>query len=201
MLLLVRISYLSRQREGESYDIGLVANTWLYFVSDLLYIIGSVFFFPSLEKSITGNTSGTYGSWVFMLGSVGFMIAPCVDIIRGHKALREHKTSRQAFALELTFLSFYVAGGFLFFLGSVLLLGAETLDGETNCITLFVVGSVCFQTATLIAYCGFCCGDKPDTSSSLSSDLEYSSVSDLDSTHLTDIHSHEDTLRYTSSLN
>lgn len=90
-------------------------------IFNMTFFVGSVAFFPVLDAA-------KMGCWLFTIGSAGFLFC-----------------QRPVFQLDYFFA---MAGYILFVLGSLFIL-YETLD-YTDCIHLYVIGSICFIVSTLL---------------------------------------------------
>lgn len=60
-------------------DFGMSCNCCLYIFANFLFIIGSVFFYPNLPYPCELT-----GIWIFIIGSLIFLVAPLYDIYRAY---------------------------------------------------------------------------------------------------------------------
>jgi hypothetical protein len=114
-------------------------NAVLYKLGGVLFIIGSILFFPSL------NQYTDLGAWVFVVGSLLYLVVTghdCAEVLRNWR----WKRRRGPFdILELGAISSYVVGTVLFTVGSVFFLDA---------VSWIIPGAWCFVVGSLLFVVG-----------------------------------------------
>lgn len=112
-------------------------NAFLYKLGGLIFIFGSVLFFPALHEYMD------YGSWAFFFGSLVYLVVTVHDLqeVRRHGATAGQSTPRGRL-LEYTAAYSYVIGTVLFTVGSILFL--SFVDQQHAGAWCFVTGSALF---------------------------------------------------------
>ena len=130
---------------GSTYqDMPLAVNGLLYIGANTLFVIGSVFFLPSITEVITDET----GVILFTLGSVIFVVAPCYNVYRALDLLKHGMITSFQCKLTIFIAVLYIVGSLAFVVGSIYFLPSIF---QTFSVTLFVFGSLCFQCSALLA--------------------------------------------------
>jgi hypothetical protein len=88
-------------------------NTVFYIVGGILFIVGSIFFFPRFE------TYADLGAWVFFVGSLLYLVVTVHDLAEVHHHWRLSKTHDRDTILEYAAAASYVWGTVLFILGGM----------------------------------------------------------------------------------
>jgi hypothetical protein len=117
-------------------------NTACYLVGGILFIVGSIFFFPRFE------TYADLGAWIFFVGSLLYLLVTVHDMAEVRQHWRLSKTHDRDSILEYTAAASYVWGTVLFIGGSVFFLSAlDLLKAGAWC---FVIGSFLFMVGACI---------------------------------------------------
>ena len=116
------------------------ANAAIYVIGGVLFVAGSVLFFPRFEAWID------VGAWIFFVGSLLYLVVTghdLAEVVRAARFRRGRPTrwDRLEFLAAVT----YVAGTLLFTVGSVLFL---------SWVGLFVPGAWCFVFGSLLFVAG-----------------------------------------------
>jgi hypothetical protein len=117
-------------------------NAALYKLGGLVFILGSILFFPALDAY------KDLGCWTFFFGSLLYLVVTVYDLAEvRHNWLREKCHGRRA-RLEYTAAFSYVLGTVLFTLGSIFFLSriGWTIPGAW----MFVIGSLLFVLGACI---------------------------------------------------
>lgn len=116
-------------------------NATLYEIGGLVFIIGSILFFPELERY------ANIGAMTFLVGSLLYLIVTVHDLaeVRYHWRTTDHH--RGADVLEHIAASSYVWGTILFTVGSAFFLSV---------IGWFTAGAWCFVIGSLLFVLGAC---------------------------------------------
>ena len=116
-------------------------NAVLYKIGGLVFIIGSVLFFPRFEAY------ADLGAWTFFLGSLIYLVVTGHDFAEVIH-IRRTGQHRDAFeALEHIAASAYLLGTILFTVGSVFFLST---------VGFFIAGAWCFVIGSLLFVLGAC---------------------------------------------
>ena len=111
-------------------------NAILYKIGGILFIIGSIFFFPRFEAYVD------LGAWIFFVGSLVYLVVTVHDLVEVRHHWRIARTHDRDAVLEYAAASSYVWGTILFIAGSVFFLSAVGwLKAGAWC---FVIGSLLF---------------------------------------------------------
>jgi hypothetical protein len=117
-------------------------NTVCYILGGILFIVGSIFFFPRFEAY------ADLGAWVFFFGSLLYLLVTVHDMAEVHHHWRLSKTHDRNTILEYAAAASYVWGTVLFIGGSVFFLSAVGwLKAGAWC---FVIGSLLFVVGACI---------------------------------------------------
>lgn len=111
-------------------------NAVLYKIGGLVFILGSVLFFPRYEAY------ADLGAWMFFFGSLLYLVVTghdMAEVWRYWRATRSHTTDK---ILEFTAAITYLVGTLLFIVGSIFFLSA--LGWIVPGAWCFVIGSVLF---------------------------------------------------------
>jgi hypothetical protein len=117
-------------------------NAILYKIGGLVFIIGSILFFPALDAY------KNLGCWTFFVGSLLYLIVTAHDMAEVYcnwKATKQHDVKSR---LEFVAASSYVAGTILFTVGSIFFL--STVGWTVPGAWCFVVGSLLFVVGASI---------------------------------------------------
>lgn len=117
------------------------ANAFLYKLGGLVFIAGSVLFFPRFEAY------ADLGAWTFFVGSLIYLFITGHDMAEALRYRKESGRSNLRDSLELTAASAYVSGTVLFTLGSVFFLSA---------VGWLITGAWCFVIGSLLFVLGAC---------------------------------------------
>lgn len=111
-------------------------NAALYKAGGLVFILGSVLFFPSLQRYTD------VGAWTFLIGSLLYLVVTAHDYFEVSRNWRRKDEHTRYDVLERVAAAAYLLGTLLFTVGSVLFLNAidQTIAGAW----CFVVGSLLF---------------------------------------------------------
>lgn len=111
-------------------------NAVLYKIGGLLFIIGSIFFFPRFE------VYADLGAWVFFVGSLVYLVVTVHDLAEVRHHWRIDKAHDRDTFLEYAAAASYVSGTILFTVGSIFFLSA--IGWITAGAWFFVIGSLLF---------------------------------------------------------
>jgi hypothetical protein len=116
-------------------------NAVLYKIGGLVFILGSVLFFPRFEKC------ADVGAWIFFAGSLMYLVVTVHDLVEVRRHWRTIDRHDFMEKLEYTAASSYVWGTVLFTAGSVFFLSA---------VGWFAAGAWCFIIGSLLFVLGAC---------------------------------------------
>jgi hypothetical protein len=116
-------------------------NAILYKIGGLVFIVGSVLFFPRFEAL------ADLGAWTFFVGSLLYLVVTGHDMAEVVRARREPSAHTVWGNLELTAAAGYLVGTILFTVGSIFFLSQ---------VGLFIPGAWCFVTGSLLFVLGAC---------------------------------------------
>lgn len=117
-------------------------NAILYKIGGVLFIIGSIFFFPRFEAY------ADLGAWVFFIGSLVYLLVTVHDLAEVRHHWRLSKSHDRDTILEYAASASYVWGTVLFTVGSVFFLSSVGwLKAGAWC---FVIGSLLFVLGACI---------------------------------------------------
>lgn len=115
-------------------------NAFLYKLGGVIFIAGSILFFPSMEAY------ADLGAWVFILGSLLYLVVTGHDMFDVWRNARIRKgPSTLQVGLEYIAALAYLVGTLLFTMGSVFFLSA---------VGLFTAGAWCFVIGSLLFVLG-----------------------------------------------
>jgi hypothetical protein len=117
-------------------------NAVAYKTGGIIFILGSIFFFPALERY------ANIGAWSFFIGSLFYLIVTVHDLA---EVRHNWKTEvRHSFFLILEFVAAvsYVCGTILFTVGSALFMSA--IEMYTAGAWCFVIGSLLFVVGAVV---------------------------------------------------
>ncbi len=116
-------------------------NTAVYLAGGAIFIAGSFFFFPNLDKF------QDIGCLLFFLGSLLYLLVTSHDmaeVIHHHQKLRGGFDNRSG---EISAAVSYLVGSVLFTVGSVFF--SSLLDWTMTGAWTFIIGSVCFMIGAI----------------------------------------------------
>jgi hypothetical protein len=116
-------------------------NAVLYKLGGIMFIVGSVLFFPRFEAY------ADIGAWIFFAGSLVYLVVTAHDLAEVHRHRREAPAHDRGDILEYIAAASYVWGTVLFAMGSVFFLSA---------VGRFIAGAWCFVTGSLLFIAGAC---------------------------------------------
>lgn len=118
-------------------------NAALYKIGGVIFIIGSVLFFPAFAKY------ADIGAWSFIAGSVLYLVVTGHDLLEVFNAGRHRKGEPSVWdRLETLAALTYVTGTILFIVGSVCFL--KRYDATEAGAYCFVVGSLLFVVGAVV---------------------------------------------------
>lgn len=113
-----------------------------YELGGVMFVIGSVCFFPSLSAYLA------IGDWLFIVGSILYLLVTGHELLEVHKYWRLHGTETFADRIEFVAAWSYVLGSLLFVAGSVCFL--PSVDAVVPGAWMFIVGSCLFFIGGLV---------------------------------------------------
>ena len=116
-------------------------NAVLYKIGGLVFIAGSILFFPRFEAY------ADLGAWTFFFGSLLYLVVTGHDMAEAVRYEREPGTRSLADRLELLAAAAYLIGTLLFTVGSVFFLSS---------VGWFTAGAWCFVVGSLLFVLGAC---------------------------------------------
>ncbi|HLQ86804.1 MAG TPA: YrhK family protein [Salinisphaeraceae bacterium] len=138
-----RVANLATASEASrSHKLWETVNALSYKLGGLMFVGGSVFFFPQLSRYLA------VGDWLFCAGSLLYLLVTGHDLLEVIKYWRQHDTDTFADHIELAAASAYVLGSALFVIGSLCFLPG--LDALTLGAWLFIIGSGLFVAGGLV---------------------------------------------------
>jgi hypothetical protein len=111
-------------------------NAVLYKAGGLVFILGSVLFFPSLQRYTD------VGAWTFLVGSLLYLVVTAHDYFEVSRNWRRKDERNRYDVLERVAAAAYLLGTLLFTVGSVLFL--DSIDQTIAGAWCFVIGSLLF---------------------------------------------------------
>lgn len=108
----------------------------IYKLGGILFVIGSLLFFPALSKYEVG------GVWLFIIGSLLYLLVTGYDMVETHIYWQTHPTHTKADIIEKFASINYVLGSILFTIGSICFL--PIFDTATFGAWCFIIGSFLF---------------------------------------------------------
>lgn len=118
------------------------ANAAIYNIGGLVFMIGSVLFFPRF------SAYADIGAWVFIVGSGLYLVVTGHDMLEASRHLRSLDRPPLTERLSYWSAATYLVGTLLFAIGSVLFL--STVDQITAGAACFVGGSLLFVVGATI---------------------------------------------------
>jgi len=100
-------------KSGSESFIWEALNASTYIVGALCFVVGSVFFLPTLEKYAAA------GAWLFMIGSLVYLAVSLHDFAETLIYYRNNRRHGRKTILEFLTVTGYVIASVLFLLGSV----------------------------------------------------------------------------------
>jgi len=116
-------------------------NAVFYKVGGLVFIIGSILFFPRFEAY------ADIGAWTFFIGSLLYLVVTVHDLLEVRQAWRQHRRHDRDKLMEYIAAASYVWGTVLFTVGSIFFLSA---------VGWFTAGAWCFIIGSLLFVTGAC---------------------------------------------
>lgn len=116
-------------------------NAILYKIGGLLFVIGSVFFFPRYEAY------ADWGAWIFFFGSLLYLVVTGHDMGEVWNYWRTKHPHTTGKILEFTAATAYLMGTLLFTVGSIFFLSA---------LGWIIAGAWCFVIGSLLFLIGAC---------------------------------------------
>jgi len=132
-----RLHSLTRDRTDlRSHLLWETINAVFYKIGGIVFIIGSVLFFPALDKY------ADWGAWTFFFGSLIYLVVTVHDLAEVGKHFLSTENRPLDSLLECIAALSYVSGTVLFTIGSVFFLSA--VGWFHKGAWCFIVGSLCF---------------------------------------------------------
>nr|WP_299380190.1 YrhK family protein [uncultured Halomonas sp.] len=132
-----RVSNLGSQNpHSHSHKLWETINALSYKLGGLAFVVGSVFFFPSLSHYLV------VGDSLFLAGSLLYLMVTGHDLLEVLKYWRQHHTESFADYIEYVAAWAYVLGSALFAVGSLCFL--PSLEAIMLGSWCFIIGSVMF---------------------------------------------------------
>lgn len=128
-------------------DKSMTYNCLLYICANGLFLVGSVFFLPSVEEDRELLITGLF---FFVVGSGVFFTAPFYSVYR---LLSSNVGVKKEYVFaEIAVACLFIAGNAMFLIGSILFLPYKFNSDDFNyaALQLFIVGSFCFFLATFV---------------------------------------------------
>ncbi len=117
-------------------------NAVLYKIGGVLFILGSILFFPRL------SAYADLGAWIFFIGSLVYLVVTVHDLAEVRHQWKGQTTHYRPIILEYIAAFSYVAGTVLFTVGSILFLSFIGLEHAGA--WMFVLGSLLFVLGAAI---------------------------------------------------
>ena len=117
-------------------------NAVVYKVGGLVFIIGSILFFPRFEAY------ADIGAWTFFVGSLLYLVVTVHDLAEVRRHWRASTVHDRSMIMEWTAASSYVWGTILFTAGSIFFLSA--VGWYTAGAWTFIIGSLLFVLGACI---------------------------------------------------
>lgn len=117
------------------------ANAVLYKIGGLVFIAGSVLFFPRFEAY------ADLGAWTFFFGSLLYLVVTGHDMAEALRYRKQSERPRLRDRLESTAAAAYLAGTVLFTVGSLFFLST---------VGWLIAGAWCFVVGSLLFVLGAC---------------------------------------------
>lgn len=116
-------------------------NAIFYKIGGILFIIGSILFFPNFERL------ANIGAWIFFVGSLFYLVVTVHDLLEVRHNWRTSENHDRNEVLEYTAAASYVWGTVLFTVGSIFFL---------SWVGLLIAGAWCFVLGSLLFVLGAC---------------------------------------------
>jgi hypothetical protein len=116
-------------------------NAVLYKIGGVVFIVGSVLFFPRFEAY------ADLGAWTFFFGSLLYLVVTGHDMAEAVRYQRQPDARSLAARLELVAAAAYLIGTILFTVGSIFFLST---------VGWFTAGAWCFVVGSLLFVLGAC---------------------------------------------
>jgi hypothetical protein len=116
-------------------------NAFLYKIGGIVFIVGSVFFFPAFAAY------ADTGAWIFFGGSLLYLVVTVHDLLEVRRYWRKNRRHDRQQMLDYSASAGYVGGTILFTAGSVFYLSA---------VGLYQAGAWCFVVGSLLFVVGAC---------------------------------------------
>ncbi|MBH02544.1 MAG: hypothetical protein CMP08_00160 [Xanthomonadales bacterium] len=117
-------------------------NAYSYKLGGLCFVVGSIFFLPSLAAYIV------VGDWLFFAGSLLYLLVTGHDLLEVHQYWRAHPTHTGADTIERIAAWSYVLGTLAFVVGSLCFL--PSLEWISLGAVCFIAGSIAFIVGGLV---------------------------------------------------
>lgn len=132
----------SNDETDGSHKVWETFSAFSYELGGVMFVIGSVCFFPALSSYMAA------GDWLFIVGSILYLLVTGHELLEVHKYWRRHGTQTFADRIEFVAAWSYVLGSVLFVIGSVCFLPA--VDAIVPGAWMFIVGSALFFIGGLV---------------------------------------------------
>ncbi|MGD8541083.1 MAG: YrhK family protein [Desulfobacteraceae bacterium] len=138
-----RIHHLTRGRSDLQAQFRWeTINAVVYKVGGLIFIIGSILFFPRFEAY------ADIGAWTFFVGSLLYLVVTVHDLAEVRRHWRESSVHDRSTIMEYTAAASYVWGTILFTAGSIFFL--SVVRWYTAGAWTFIIGSLLFVLGACI---------------------------------------------------
>lgn len=124
-------------------DKSMLLNAYMYILANTLFVVGSFFFFPGVAAKDTDIP----GLWMFLIGSMIFVLAPVFNIFRATQMKAAGQISDLHFRSGVIIAILYIVGSGSFVIGTILFFPSIY---QPCSVTIFVIGSVLFLISTLL---------------------------------------------------
>ena len=132
----------SRRHADDGNHVWATLNAYCYKLGGLLFIAGSVFFFPALADYLA------VGDWLFFAGSIAYLLVTGHDLLEVHQYWRAYPTHSGADIIERLAAWAYVLGTIAFVIGSLCFL--PSLEWVAAGAWCFIIGSLAFVVGGLV---------------------------------------------------
>ncbi|OQY42152.1 MAG: hypothetical protein B6227_03020 [Fusobacteriia bacterium 4572_74] len=115
---------------------------WIYLLGGITFVIGSIFFLPKMKSY------GDTGVWIFIIGSLMYLLVTGHDLIASIKSIKINKVNTIWKRLEFLSAMVYFIGTITYLIGSVFFLSevGQVFEGAIN----FIIGSLMFLIGAII---------------------------------------------------
>jgi hypothetical protein len=120
-----------------------LAESTMLLLGDVLYLVGCVFYIPTLRMEY-------YGGVLFCYGSLAFIISGLIHL--GHGIYSSQSASEALKLSSSKIAMFNIAGSFFYLYGAVLFFNLENDAALSYATTIFVIGSSMFGMAALFSF-------------------------------------------------